>query len=132
MYVLSVGEGETIRGTLLLFKPREMRPTVQRITAAPTVRRLRRMVGGFVELVPEFDIIEYEGEVHRCVALCKHGKHEGLNMNVYATVLWNRARRRKGHPPNPDFLAGPVVIVFSYRALIEASLKRPRSNGARM
>jgi hypothetical protein len=124
MYVLSVGKGKTIKGTLLLFKPREVQPIVHKIIAVPTVEQLRRMIGGFVELVPDFDSIEYDGEVRDCVVLCSEcSKRERLPVNAHATVLWNRARRRRGHPPNPDFLAGPVVVVFDDSERIEASAK---------
>jgi hypothetical protein len=75
------------------------------------MEQLQQMVGGSLEVVSDFDTIEYEGQVRRCVAMCnKDGKH--LPMNTYATLLWNHARRRKGRPPNPYVLAGTVVVIF--------------------
>lgn len=71
--------------------------------------------GGYLEVVPYFKSIEHEGKLHPCVAFCdEDGKRKSwLDYNAAANEHWRRAMRRAaGCSPDPDFLVGPIAVVF--------------------
>lgn len=69
--------------------------------------------GGYIEVIPYFQM--FEGE--RCVAFCNElGKHQGMPLNMAATTLW-KLQVGLGYP---DHLVGPIVIVFGDAAFMEA------------
>jgi hypothetical protein len=66
-----------------------------------------------VARVPDFDTLEYDGEVYACIAFCSSGKRKHRpRVNAYATMLWNHARRRNGCNSRSGSLAGPVAVIF--------------------
>lgn len=80
--------------------------------SVPPLEQLQAFIGGDIEAVPGFNVIQHRGLRHKCVAFCnEHGKQKGLPVNHYATVLWalqwNSARGELR-----DRLVGPVVIIY--------------------
>lgn len=62
---------------------------------------LQRIVGGYIELIPQFPA--WEGK--RCRAYCnEEGLLKGMLVNQRATQHWRSVR------PHRDTLVGPVVI----------------------
>ncbi len=72
---------------------------------APTLEQMQGAVGGFIELVPQFN--KFEGQ--SCIAFCnENGKLEGLEFNAYATqVWWNQAPQFI----EQDVLVGDVIVI---------------------
>lgn len=88
-------------------------------------------VGGFIEAVPEFNTIEFEGHLNSCVAFCnEESKLKGLPVNDTATGLWNSALlrlRTSVRFPNGllrddgvflDRLQGKVVVIIGDKDLL--------------
>jgi hypothetical protein len=102
------------------------------ITKAPTAAEINEIVGGYIEAVPGFTSVDIDGEgAVPCVAFCNEdGKRLGLATNRLATVMWNAALVRAGHPgllrPREeggglaDYLVGTIVVVRGDRELMEA------------
>jgi hypothetical protein len=113
-----------MRGTMLTYKPGSPHPIVHRLTAPPELQLLQAAVGdGYIEHVPYFETINWEGEDHICVALCNEdGKRLQLAMNHTATDLWDRSlqRNRKVASASPDYLVGSVVVLFGDPEFMEA------------
>lgn len=103
-------------GHLLVYKPEDgHRPVVYRLMSGPPDHiRIHGLVGGFFKDIPDFDTIDFHGYLHECAAFCNdRGKLDNLQANLWATLMWNMARRRRGdYAPNCNYLAGPVVIVI--------------------
>jgi hypothetical protein len=80
----------------------------------PSLATLRAGVGGFIEVVPMFDLYKDE----HCVCFCnEEGKLMGLPINISATELWHKQR----HPhPIDDVLCGDVIIIRGDNELMEA------------
>lgn len=77
--------------------------TVQDYSDAVPLNVLQAAVGGYIEIVPGFDVYEFEGEWRPCVAYCNEdGKIIGLPKNDTATALWLGSH---------DVLVGDVVIL---------------------
>lgn len=84
---------------------------VEQLDRAPSLERLQRIVGGYVEQVPAFDIVEEDGVRTRVVAFCnEEGKLEGLPANTVATKMWLKSAARVGVPVH-DMLCGTVVVL---------------------
>lgn len=88
----------------------------------PTLEELQAGVGGYLEVVPFFNSIDYGGSVLNCVAFCnEQGKFEYLPINDRATATWELALKRHGqklrdeHDAMMDFLVGPVIVLFGDR-----------------
>lgn len=87
------------------------------LTAPPELEDLQaRVGGGYIEVVPRFNV--FEGK--RCVALCNEdGKHLPLIQNTRATQLWADAVKRPFHELG-DVLVGPIVILTGDKEFMEA------------
>lgn len=117
---------QIISGTQLLFTPYQVSPAVTELIAKPKLEELQKAVGGYLEQVPGFRTIEHKGAIRPCWALCNEdGKRLELPVNNWATMLWDRALRRSGHPglitPSgriADWLVGNVLIIFGNQALM--------------
>jgi hypothetical protein len=118
-----------MKGVLYILPADPMpKPKRREITAPPTAEELHEIVGGYIELVPGFDSIEFTTldrtpEVHACVAFCNEdGKRLKLPMNRMATVRWNDALVRTGNgglmlPQSQggglaDYLVGNVAVIW--------------------
>jgi hypothetical protein len=103
--VLQAGEA-TVKGKLTIVHP-DGRFEDEQLISAPSLARLQAIVGGFIEKVPDFEVINGV----RCEVLCnEEGKLRGLPRNPVATSLWAEAA---GIAPGrmPDELVGAVVIL---------------------
>jgi hypothetical protein len=115
-----------MKGTMMTISPTGSIHTTH-LDAEPELQQLREGVGGDIELVPMFDNIERDGEVHECIAYCNEmGKLDGLPFNMYATALWDRALMRR-HPAaadkrrrGADYLVGSIVVLYGDKAFMEA------------
>ena len=92
------------------------------LTEPPETGAIHNAVGGFFESVPYFT--EYgtpDGTVH-CVAFCnEEGKIKNLAYNDRANKLWTRLMvLKQGRAPYPDFLVGPVVILYGDDEFMES------------
>jgi hypothetical protein len=125
-----------MRGVMLIYKPNEVEPEVRTFSRPPDLGDLKEAIGGgWLEKVSQFDTIEFGGELHHCVVLVDEeaklnfrsapGKTERAPdpPNDRATVQWDRALRRAGHPgllrpatgpfgPLADYLVGRVCVLF--------------------
>jgi hypothetical protein len=95
---------------------------------SPTLDKLKEGIGGgYVEIVPRFNRIEYNGEITHCVVFCdEDGKRKGLPVNIEATGLWQIALRLVGHPglytPDGrlyDYLVGQILVVMGDEEFME-------------
>jgi hypothetical protein len=128
-----------MQGTMLIFKPNAREPEVRTFKRAPDLGDLKAAIGGgWIELVPEFKTIEHEGTLHPCVAFCD--EESKLNYrtsgkpdcapdpeNRWATILWDRALRRTGHPglmtPTgavADYLSGRVCVLIGDEQFLQS------------
>jgi|SRR5215471_2019351 len=109
-----------MRGTILIFEPRVVEPSVVTLNRAPLLDELRNAVHGDLEAVPYFNSIAYGGVVFDCVAFCnEHGKLNGAEHNIAATLLWQRSQAR-ARVDVRDMLVGPVVVLFGDREFRES------------
>jgi hypothetical protein len=120
-----------MRGTMLIFSPHEKRARVIAFEREPTLEEVREAIGGgFIEKVPGFNTIAYQGVVMDCVALCdEHGKIKQLETNNWATLAWDQALRRAPEGGGGlvtstgrviDYLCGTVLVLFGDREFREA------------
>jgi hypothetical protein len=105
-----------MKGTALIYRPREAEPEVMPMVRPPSLTALQQAVGGYIELVPYLDHIDYDGKREPCLAFCnEHGKLEQQAFNRAATEIWEKAvgaalRDRSGN--YKDFLVGRIIILF--------------------
>ena len=96
------------------------------LTGPPDLAALQKAVGGWLEKVPYFNSIEYDGAVHRCAALCnEEGKLDRptpLPRNPAATDYWAQAMKRDHGvaSPMPDYLVGNIVVLFGDDEFMDA------------
>ena len=121
-----------MKGTMLIYRPevpdqpyRLDRKADERreFDHAPKLDELKRALnGGWLESVPYFDTIEFEGAERKCWVLCdEEGKLKDLAYNKRATALWATALMRHGMTgPMGDVLCGPVVVLFGDDEFMEA------------
>ena len=108
-----------MKGTLFVIQPNDLKgPSEEReLFAAPGHLDINRLVGGFIEQVPFFNV--FQGKA--CVAFCnEEGKNEGLLFNPLASLLWYRQNGLEGLTIGQDILVGPVVIIVGDRELMNA------------
>jgi hypothetical protein len=110
-----------MRGTVLIFYPdadRRAAPTLLPFHRPMTLQEMKDGIGGgYVERIPHFDTIPFNGVIMDCVALCdEDGKRKELSPNSVATALWDHAMHRSaGCGCAPDFLVGKVAVIFGDR-----------------
>lgn len=99
-----------VRGNLLIV-PASGEPTIREVTEMDGLTKtLQDIVGGFIETVPHFNKVVWDGEVLRCVAFCNdEGKLMGLPVNSLATLMWHKQLKKKSVD---DVLCGDVVVVW--------------------
>jgi hypothetical protein len=70
-----------MRGTLLIYT-NDGRRIVRKVDGAPTLALLKAAIGGgYLEVVPHWGKIDYDGQLYRCVAFCdEDGKRRGLQI----------------------------------------------------
>ena len=92
-------------GTVIIF-PHDRKARIFRATKHPSLQRLRKVVGGHIEMVPLWT--HYGG--HPCVAYCnEEGKLEGLPVNPVASIAWYRSVGRH----MDDVLCGHVICIIN-------------------
>ena len=112
-----------MRGTILIFKPHADAPEVTTVDVPPDLQLLKTAIGGgYLEVVPRFNRIGHDGVKHRCVAFCdEDGKLKQLPYNRAATMLWDAEMRRAyGCGCGPDYLVGPIAVVFGDKEWMDA------------
>lgn len=81
------------------------------LTERPKYEFLFQAVGGYIELVPEFDTYLHQ----RCIVWCnEEGKLKEMPVNHRATLAWNDAVGGRllpaGQPPL-DVLVGDILVI---------------------
>lgn len=111
-----------MHGTMLIFRPHERHPMAMHFDRAPTLEQLKKGIGGgYLELVPWFKTVPWQGVIMDCVAFCdEEGKLKELPVNQLATALWVYAMERStGTHPSSDYLVGQVAVLFGDREFME-------------
>lgn len=91
-------------------------PVLEEVGTASILSKLQDAVCGYIEQVPYFDNILWDGKVHKCVAFCnEEGKLKGLPVNDLASALWITAAKRY----TGDVLVGTVVVVWGDRTFMK-------------
>jgi hypothetical protein len=114
-----------MRGTMLIFKPYQGKPEVVEFDRPPDLLDLKRGIGGgYLELVPHFKTIPYNGVVMNCD---EEGKRKELPTNNAANLHWQEALRRAGLPGLltadgrlVDYLVGQVIVLFGDKQFMES------------
>jgi hypothetical protein len=110
-----------MKGTIITIQPHGGGKLATPVDGPPTLALLKNAIGGgWIEVIPEFDSIEHEGRVYRCVAFCdEEGKLKQQPLNRLATELWNKAALRAGGrgillPDGQavDVLVGQIAVVI--------------------
>ena len=107
-----------MRGIVIIIRPGKPAIETTHVEGPPDLAPIKDgLEGGYLELVPGFNRINYEGELRRCVAFVdEDGIRKGLPYNLMATALW----RAQLHPldtnpfdsVNGDHIKGNMVVVF--------------------
>jgi hypothetical protein len=92
---------------ILIFTGDRDAPEIHRVTTYPELEFLEDVVGGWVELIPHFTSIDFEG-LQSCTAY--RNADRLLPINYTATVAWHHAMQRDGLLGN-SVLVGPVVVL---------------------
>ena len=114
-----------MKGTMLIIAPNGV-ITRTELTSAEILESLQKAVGGYLEVVPHFHSIDYDGAIRKCVVMCnEEGKIERpaiLPHNPLASDYWAQAMRRDHgvRSPFPDYLVGNIVVLFGDREFMEA------------
>lgn len=111
-----------MHGTLLIYSPDGSCDALP-LSAPPTSDQIHDIVGGYIELVPYFDTVKHDGEVHVCRAFCNEDGHRlELPYNVLATALWAAAidRRYDHRLHDPERLRGSIAVIFGDAELMRA------------
>ena len=99
-----------MRGTVIIIRTTEPAVETRHIEGPPQLAPIKDgLEGGYLEAVPGFTHIGYEGELHRCVAFVdEEGMRKGLPYNGLGTALWHA----QGGTIYGDHIKGALVIVF--------------------
>lgn len=74
---------------------------------------MQKAVGGYIEVVPMFNMFDHDGKAHMCATFCdEEGKNKGVPVNREATKRWDRCLEGQGVARNTDFLVGPVLVLY--------------------
>jgi Domain of unknown function (DUF3846) len=94
-----------MKGRIVIF-PHDRKGRIYAATKHPSLHRIRKVVGGYIELVPLWT--SFLGDP--CVAYCnEEGKLEGLPVNGSATIAWYRNVGRH----MDDVLCGNVIVIVN-------------------
>jgi hypothetical protein len=92
-------------GKIIIF-PHDRQPRIYTASKHPSLVRIRKVVGGYIEMVPLWST--FLGDP--CVAYCnEEGKLEGLPINKTASISWYR---NVGRHMN-DILCGHVIVIVN-------------------
>jgi hypothetical protein len=116
-----------MKGTIISIKPDGTQSTTE-VDGSPRLEVLKAAIdGGYLEAVPGFDMFEHNGVLHDCCAFCdEEGKLKQFPINFDATMHWQIALRRAGHPGLmtragfADVLVGQIAVVFGDAEFMEA------------
>jgi hypothetical protein len=100
------------------------------VKSEPSLEMMKEGIdGGYLEIIPRFNWINYDGVVRKCVAFCdEDGKIKRLPLNKAATIQWDRCLQEQGLPglltPDGqhmiDHLVGPILVVTGDKEFMEA------------
>jgi Domain of unknown function (DUF3846) len=83
------------------------------IKDVPTLDDLQKIVGGYIEVIPFWNVYNDGTKLLPCVAFCnEEGKLHGLPINNHAQVLWQGA---VGDRMLTDHLVGTIAVVVGPR-----------------
>jgi hypothetical protein len=92
---------------------------VHRMDRSIKLEELQAAVEGYIEIVPFFNTLAFEGIVWNCITFCnEYGKINDLPMNRRATSSWEMALNRCGKTLSgpgarlADHLVGSIVVIF--------------------
>jgi hypothetical protein len=90
----------------------------------PILEDLKDAVGGYIEVVPDFDTIIQDSQVRPCVAFCnEEGKLKQLPINIWAQTLWVQSLTRKygfNQSDPRDVLVGDICVVTGDAEFLES------------
>lgn len=117
-----------MKGTMLILSPdgRITRTDYGDVALPEMLDAMTKAVGGYIEKVPHFGSIEFDGAVRPCHVLCnedgKLDRPAPLPRNIHADALWAKALQRDFNvaSPSPDYLVGNIVILFGDDEFMEA------------
>ncbi len=102
-------------GLVIIVRPNE-KVTILTVKKPPSLRRLQKMVGGYIEIVPEFDRFAVGTGSAPAVAICnEEGKITGLPFNPLATAMWYKSV----DGPVTDTLVGNVIILTGSKQYLQ-------------
>lgn len=114
-----------MKGTMLVIAP-DGTITRTDLATADILEAAQKAVGGYLEKVPHFTSIEFDGKWRPCVALCnEEGKLDRpapLPPNPLAAGLWGKSLQRDHGvaSPSPDYLVGNIVVLVGDAEFMEA------------
>jgi hypothetical protein len=107
-----------MKGTMLIISQDKTQNKLINLTR-PDSDEFHKAVGGWLELVPYFNTIVWDGKLHDCIAFCdEEGKIKGKPTNFPATILWKLAQGRVNREVD-DFLVGNICVVFGDEEFME-------------
>jgi Domain of unknown function (DUF3846) len=116
-----------MKGAALIYRPGQAEPEVKLLGAVSDhemLDLLQGAVGGYIEVVPQFDNVRFGEGIERCRAFCnEHGKLQNLAFNEAATEAWEQALPTGLRNPSGawlDYLVGTVVVVFGDDEFMDA------------
>jgi hypothetical protein len=123
--------GQAMKGVLHIIPadPTAIRQRCE-ITVPPTAEELRKIIGGYIDVVHGFTSIDVYGDGHAmpCVAFCNEdGKRLELPVNWLATGMWHDALVRKGSRFGvlaegggyENYLLGVIVVISGNSRLMD-------------
>ena len=104
-----------MKGTMMVLSTGADEKVLREFDRAPTLDELKAAIGGgWIESVPYFNQIEWQGKWRKCWAICdEEGKLKHFDVNPRDTLLWGKVLSEKhGLTTMGDFLVGPVAVLF--------------------
>src|SRR5215471_6940105 len=99
-----------MRGTMRVIRPDGSISTRHFYDQHVSLDDLKQAVGGYIEIVPHFHVLEFGGQIDRCIVLCNDaGKLHDMPINAVATALWRHSV--PAELVGNDVLVGPVAIL---------------------
>jgi hypothetical protein len=101
-----------MKGTIVIIS--QHRGHISKDIDRPELKYFTDAVGGYIEVVPYFTSIVWDGQLHECVAFCdEEGKIKRKEPNVSADLFWRMAQERAGLKMMiDDYLVGDICVVF--------------------
>lgn len=108
-----------MRGTMLIYRPRGAGASIIPLSKPLDHEEMGKIVAGFLELVPGFDIVRYGDRDQPCVAFCNEdGIRLQLMPNLHASHAWWFALQNK-KLVGGELLMGNVIVLFGDQEFME-------------